>query len=109
MHTCIQRKGFKWLNINARGIYLTIFMIKDYSFLTDFRAKERLLQTFEDIMYMHHTMHGGVWWSAEWKYLQTQNGRYSSTVHIFKRPTEMAGYEREFINLAIVPVASRKR
>ena len=49
MHTCIQRKGFPWLNINAGGIYVTIFMICDYFFLADFRAKDRQLQTFEDI------------------------------------------------------------
>ena len=49
VHTWTQRKGFTRLNINARGIYLTIFMISDYSFLTIFRAKERLLKTFEDI------------------------------------------------------------
>ena len=51
VHTCTQRQGFTRLNIiiNARGIYLTIFMISDYSFLTIFRAKGRLLKTFEDI------------------------------------------------------------
>ena len=49
VHTCTQRKGFTRLNINARGIYLTIFMISDYSFLTILRAKERLLKNFEDI------------------------------------------------------------
>ena len=49
VHTCTQRKGFTRLNINAGGIYLTIFMISDYSFLTILRAKERQLKTFEDI------------------------------------------------------------
>ena len=33
----------------ARGIYLTIFMIGDYLFLANFQAKDRQLQTFEDI------------------------------------------------------------
>ena len=46
VHTCTQRKGFTRLNINAGGIYLTIFMISDYLFLVDFRAKDRQLQTF---------------------------------------------------------------
>ena len=36
------------------------------------------------------------------------NGLYSSIVHFLKRPTKMAGYEGEFINFSVVPVASRK-
>ena len=43
MHTCIQRKGFTWLNINAGGIYLTIFMISGYLFLEDIQEKQRQL------------------------------------------------------------------
>ena len=60
MHTCIQRKGFPWLNINAGGIYVTIFMISDYFFLAVFRAKDRQLQTFEDIKITRFSCSRGV-------------------------------------------------